>query len=256
MSGASKQRLDKELLERGLIESRQKAQELIKSGKVTLNGKVERRPSTQVSSENVLEVTELPPFVSRAGEKLEGALRTWGEAGPDISGKAVLDIGASTGGFTDCVLQRGASEVTCVDVGHDQLHPKIKEDERVTSHEGLNARHLEPECFGILYDLIVLDVSFISQRSVLPAVLLQAADEAELISLVKPQFEVGKENVAKGGIVKDSKAREQALREVEAFINDQLGWKVVETITSQIEGSDGNQEFLLWAKKSSASPSC
>lgn len=236
-------RLDVALTERCLAESRTRAQELIKKALVTVNGKTVTKPSFAVEEKDTVLVSSsdrICPYVSRGGWKLEAALNAFLV---DPIGQTCLDIGASTGGFTDCLLKRGASKVYAVDSGRDQLHPSLRDDRRVISLENRNARYLSREDVPEAVSLAVMDVSFISQTKLYPALITLMKPEARLISLIKPQFEVGPSAVGKGGIVRDEKKREMAVKTVcetaayYGLVNEGI-------ITSPILGGDGNTEYL------------
>jgi 23S rRNA (cytidine1920-2'-O)/16S rRNA (cytidine1409-2'-O)-methyltransferase len=237
-----KPRLDRLLVERGLAPTREKAQALIMAGAVLVDGRKAAKPGQPLDAESRIEVLEQPPFVSRGGLKLAAAIAHFGIR---VASRICLDIGASTGGFTDCLLQRGAARVHAVDVGAGQLDWKIRNDPRVAVHEKLNARYLRPEDLGEPIDLAVCDVSFISATLILPAVapLLQPA--GEMVILVKPQFEVGKGQVGKGGIVREPELHQAACRRVDDAVR-QLGFETA-LIESPILGAKGNREFLLHA---------
>ncbi len=234
-------RLDRRLVDEGLAPSRSRARALIEAGVVTVGGRIVRKPADTVIGQ--LTVTGDPnPWVSRAGLKLDHALETF-ELTP--SGIA-LDVGASTGGFTEVLLARGAEQVYAVDVGHGQLSPKLAEDPRVTSIEGTNARNLTPGAVPTP-DWITVDLSFISLEKVLPAVLALANAGAVLVALVKPQFEAGPAHVGKGGIVRNSAVQGVVLSRVRTLLRD-LGWAIIGETQSPIEGGDGNREFLIAAR--------
>jgi 23S rRNA (cytidine1920-2'-O)/16S rRNA (cytidine1409-2'-O)-methyltransferase len=237
-----KTRLDRLLVERGLAATREKAQALIMAGAVLVDGRKAQKPGQAAAPGSRIEILEPPPFVSRAGLKLNAALDHFGIR---VAGRICLDVGASTGGFTDCLLQRGAARVHAVDVGSGQLDWKIRNDPRVVVREKLNARYLRPEHIGEAVDLAVCDVSFISVTLILPAVapLLQAG--GEMVILVKPQFEVGKGQVGKGGIVREPELQSAACRRVEESAR-QLGFETA-VMESPILGAEGNREFLLYA---------
>jgi 23S rRNA (cytidine1920-2'-O)/16S rRNA (cytidine1409-2'-O)-methyltransferase len=238
-----KVRLDVMLAERGLAESREKAQALVLAGEVLVDGVKARKPGQSVSPEADLKVLQRPLYVGRGGLKLEAAIDRFNI---QVSGRVCLDVGASTGGFTDCLLQRGAARVHAVDVGAGQLDWKIRTDPRVILHERVNARYLRYEDIGEPVGLAVCDVSFISMTFILPALgpLLQPA--GEMVILVKPQFEVGKEQVGKGGIVRDPVLHRSACERVESAVR-QMGYKT-DIIESPILGAEGNKEFLLYAR--------
>ena len=243
LGGMSKKRIDVLLVERGLFESRSKARAAIEAGGVRVDGLVVSKPSEAVSETADIEAVAAHPWVGRGALKLAHALDVW-----EISaaGKAVLDVGASTGGFTQVCLKDGARRVYAVDVGRGQLHPLVAGDPRVVNLEGLDARRLEPSHLTEPPQLIVCDASFIGLQKALPAALGLAAPGADLIALVKPQFEVGPERVGKGGVVKDEAARQDALEGVRRFLTAS-GWRVIAAVDSPVEGSDGNREYLLHA---------
>jgi 23S rRNA (cytidine1920-2'-O)/16S rRNA (cytidine1409-2'-O)-methyltransferase len=244
-----KTRLDKLLLERGLAASRERAQALILAGKVLVNGQKVEKAGTGVNAEAEIRLLgEELKYVSRGGLKLERALEHWQI---DVSGKACLDVGASTGGFTDCLLQHGAARVIAVDTGHGQLDFRLRQDARVRLLEKTNARYLTREQVGETVDLVVMDVSFISATLVLPAVVAAAFAESaggrQIIVLVKPQFEAGREQVGKGGIVRDPEAQSAAVEKVRQALRE-LKFAQTEVIESPILGAEGNREFLLYAR--------
>lgn len=232
-------------MERGLFESRAKARAAIEAGGVTADGRLVGKASEPIDETSELVATPAHPWVGRGALKLVHALDLWPVG---VEGQIVLDVGASTGGFTEVALARGAARVYAVDVGHGQLHPKLLSDPRVVSLEGLDARSLTDEEIPEPPSLIVTDVSFISLAKALPAALALAAPGAELVALVKPQFEVGPERVGKGGLVKDHAARADALAGARDFL-EASGWRVQSVADSPIAGGDGNREFLIWAKK-------
>ena len=235
-----KLRLDRALVERGLAPTREKAQALIMAGEVLLDGRKAAKSGQPVDSGSRVEVLAQPPFVSRGGLKLDRAIAHFGIP---VAGRVCLDIGASTGGFTDCLLQRGAARVHSVDVGVGQLDWKIRSDPRVVLHEKLNARYLRPEDLGEPIGLVVCDVSFISVTLIVPAVSEVLHPAGEMVILVKPQFEVGKGQVGKGGIVRDPELHQAACRRVDDAVR-LLGF-VTALIESPILGTEGNREFLL-----------
>jgi 23S rRNA (cytidine1920-2'-O)/16S rRNA (cytidine1409-2'-O)-methyltransferase len=243
---AQKERLDILVAARGLAESRTRAQALILAGQVVVDDQRVDKPGTLVSAEADIRLKgERLPYVSRGGLKLKGALEHFGL---DVRGKVCADIGASTGGFTDCLLQAGAERVHAIDVGYGQLHEKLRKDPRVRSRERVNARHLSDEDLPEPVEVVVIDVSFISLRQVLPAVLPRLKPGGLLIALVKPQFEVGREKVGKGGVVKDAQAREAAISGMAQFV-DELGLTVRGVIDSTLPGPAGNLEALLVAQR-------
>ena len=239
-------RLDRALAARGLARSRTEAQALIIAGQVRVDGRPADKASELVSDGAALTVEgERPPYVSRGGRKLAAALDAF--AVP-VAGRTALDVGASTGGFTDCLLQRGAARVVAVDAGHGQMAPAIAADPRVESREGVNARFLVPADFDTSFEFIVADLSFISLALVLPALAPLLHADGDMVVLVKPQFEVGASHLGKGGIVRDPELRERAVqRVVEAAIAQ--GLDVRGRLTSPILGGDGNEEYLLWLRR-------
>lgn len=238
----SRDRADRALLARGLFESRAKAQEAIAAGLVSVNGRVIGKASEQIGPDDEVSAAAPYPWVSRGGVKLERALDHFGF---DPASKICLDLGASTGGFTDVLLVRGAAQVLAVDVGHGQLHPRIAADQRVTSLEGLDARAVTAERLGARAELVVMDLSFISLRLVLPGVPALLAPGAGLAALIKPQFEVGRAFVDKG-LVRDADARQRACAAIATQLGE-LGFDCLGVINSPIAGGDGDQEFLVGA---------
>ncbi len=247
-------RLDLLLVERGLAASRERARALILAGRVLVREQKIDKPGTAVAEDSPIRLLgEDQPYVSRGGLKLAAALDHWQI---DATGRACLDVGASTGGFTDCMLQHGAAHVTAVDTGFGQIAMKLRNDPRVRLMERTNARLLEPGSLaaaptthdGSALTLLVMDVSFISATLVLPPVLAAAPTLAAAVILVKPQFEAGRQHVGKGGIVRDPAAHELAVDKVAECVRS-LGWQVVETIPSPITGAEGNREFLLYARR-------
>ena len=241
-----KERLDQALPRRGFCESRELAKRLILAGEVRvegMNGLL--KPGTQVEDDAMIFVKSRPKFVSRGGLKIEKALD---EFGIDVDGMVVLDAGASTGGFTDCVLQRGAAKVFAYDVGKNQLAWKIRNDERVVSREGINIRYMQPGDIGEQVDLVVIDVSFISLTLILPPVFQVLKPDGTVICLIKPQFELKKEQIGKGGIVREPELHEEAVEKISSFVCDDLGKSWHGLTQSPISGSNGNIEFLAWLK--------
>lgn len=237
-----KERIDKLLLERGLVKSRQQAQALVLEGAVLVNEQRVDKAGTRVETSATIRLKHSPqPYVSRGGLKLEKALDVFA---PDVTRWVCLDIGASTGGFTDCLLQRGAARVFAVDVGHNQLDWKLRNDARVVSIEGLNARYLRFADIGTTVDLITLDLSFISLTLILPVLRSFTKPATRLICLIKPQFEVGKEQVEAGGLVRDPRKHEQAIDKIKRAASD-LGYAILGVIESPIAGAEGNQEFFI-----------
>lgn len=244
MSGPEKsQRLDVELVQRGLAPSRAQAREAIEAGKVIVNGVPATKPGQVVASDATIEAVPLHPWVSRGGIKLAHALDVFGI---DVVGRHCLDIGSSTGGFTDVLLSRGASRVVAVDVGVGQLHPRLREDSRVVSLESTDARNLDAAMILAPPTLLVCDASFIGLAKLLTVPLSLAAAGAQLVALFKPQFEVGRENIGKGGIVTDLAATNAAAQALERWLGQQ-GWLVKQWADSPITGGDGNHERLFLA---------
>jgi 23S rRNA (cytidine1920-2'-O)/16S rRNA (cytidine1409-2'-O)-methyltransferase len=241
-------RLDLTLLERKLASTRTKAQELIRGGQVKVNGRLATRPGEKVEASDAIELLgQEHPYVSRGGLKLEAALHAFPVR---VEGKRILDVGQSTGGFSDCLLRAGASSVVGIEVGQGQLAESLRSDPRVTVLEKQDIRTVDAESIAPLFELAVADLSFISLRLVLPSLPALLSPNAELILLVKPQFEVGPENVGSGGIVRSAAIREAAVAKVEELcaLN---GFTVAGKIPSPLEGGDGNQEFLLHLRRAS-----
>ncbi|PPD43468.1 MAG: TlyA family rRNA (cytidine-2'-O)-methyltransferase [Methylocystis sp.] len=243
MMGAK--RADAALHERGFFESRAKAREAIEAGLVTVDGRLVTKPATPIAEGAQILASAPYPWVSRGGVKLAHALDVFGV---DPAGRFCLDVGASTGGFTDVLLARGARHVMAVDVGHGQLHEKLRGDARVTSMEGQDARTLTQAQLGEAPTLIVMDASFISLAALLPNVLSLAASQAELVALIKPQFEAGRA-ATKKGVVRDEKIHADVCEKARADIETQ-GWRVCGVTPSPICGGDGNREFLIRADRS------
>jgi 23S rRNA (cytidine1920-2'-O)/16S rRNA (cytidine1409-2'-O)-methyltransferase len=242
-----KRRVDTLLVERGLAESRARAQALVLAGLVWSAGQRLDKPGTSLAADTPLEVHGREhPWVSRGGVKLAHALDQFAI---DPAGAVALDIGASTGGFTDVLLTRGARRVYAVDVGHGQLAWKLRQDARVTVLERANARHLAREQIPEAPELIVCDASFISLTIVLPAALALAAPAARLVALIKPQFEVGKGKVGKGGVVRDPALHREVCERITAWLEAQPGWRVAGLTESPIQGPEGNIEFLVYARR-------
>ncbi len=237
----TKARLDRLLVERGLAESREKAQALILAGQVLVNGEKAGKPGHTVPCESPVSLLAPLQYVSRGGLKLEAALDGFGI---DVRGKVCLDIGASTGGFTDCLLQRGAARVYAVDVGAGQLDWRLRQDARVVVREELNARYLTWDAVGEPVDLVTCDVSFISATLILPALPPLLRDRSEIVVLAKPQFEAGRSQVGKGGIVRDPQVHVQVVEKVSRAIRE-LGFRKVESMESPVLGAKGNREFLV-----------
>jgi 23S rRNA (cytidine1920-2'-O)/16S rRNA (cytidine1409-2'-O)-methyltransferase len=247
-----RERLDVLLVTRGLADSRARAQARILAGDVVVDDHRVDKPGTQVAVDAVIRLKgEGLRWVSRGGLKLDKALEAWPLV--DVKGAVCVDVGASTGGFTDVLLQRGAARVFAVDVGRGQLHEKLRQDPRVTSLEKTHIKTLARGALDPAPRVAVVDVSFISLQQVLPALVPHLAPTAELVTLVKPQFEVGKDKVGKGGIVRDEAARAKAVDDVVATAVS-LGLTHAGTITSPIEGADGNVEFLCWFRRDACAP--
>jgi len=242
MKRSEKIRLDQLLVDRGLVESREKARALILAGQVLVEGQRSDKPGHSIASDSRVELLERMPYVSRGGFKLAAALDHFSI---DVKGMTCVDIGASTGGFTDVLLQRGAARVWALDVGHGQLDWKIRNDPRVVVMEGVNARTISPADLPQKFDLVTCDVSFISATLVIPSIARLLTPEAAMIVLVKPQFEVRREQVGKGGIVRDPELHRSACDRVRGAA-EALGFKT-DIIESPILGAEGNREFLLYA---------
>lgn len=241
-------RADLLLVRRGLAASRERARSMIAGGLVSVDGVVMTRPARRLAA--AADVTVSAPdmaWVSRAALKLIGGLDAFPQIDP--SGLHCVDNGASTGGFTEVLLSRGAAHVVAVDVGHGQIHPRLADDPRVESREGVNARSLTANDFTTPPELIVCDASFISLAKVLPAVMRVSAPGAGLLALIKPQFEVGRAAIGKGGVVRDAKAARDAVAMVENWLAADMGWQMIGTTPSPIDGQDGNREFLLAGRK-------
>ena len=239
-----RERIDKLLVERGLAESRTKAQAMVMAGVVLVNEQRVEKPSEQIAPESQIRIKRADDptsrYVGRGGLKLEAALR---EFQIDARGLICLDVGASTGGFTDCLLQNGAAKVFAIDVGHNQIDWRLRNDPRVEVREGVNARYLDRKDFAVNFDLVVIDVSFISVTKILAAIVPLLKPDASLVVLIKPQFEVGRGEVGSGGIVRDKEKRIKAIDHVNEFAST-LGLKTNQTIESPITGAEGNIEYL------------
>jgi 23S rRNA (cytidine1920-2'-O)/16S rRNA (cytidine1409-2'-O)-methyltransferase len=246
---AKKERLDRLLVDRELVESREQARRLIMAGQVLVNEQVVDKPGHLVPADAEIRLRQALKHVSRGGLKLEAALQEFDIA---VSGYTVVDVGASTGGFTDCLLQRGAARVYAVDVGYGQLAWKLRQDERVVSLERTNIRYLEELPGGVLADLAVIDASFIGLSLVLPATLRLLKPRGEIVALIKPQFEAGPANVGKGGVVRDSKIHRQVI-EATIELAHQHGLSVAGLTVSPAPGPAGNIEFLIWLGRGSVS---
>jgi 23S rRNA (cytidine1920-2'-O)/16S rRNA (cytidine1409-2'-O)-methyltransferase len=238
------ERIDKLLVDRGIASTRTKAQALVMSGVVLVDEQLVNKPSETFSCDASIRLKggddAALKYVGRGGLKLEAALN---EFHIDVAGLICLDVGASTGGFTDCLLQHGARRVVAIDVGHNQLDWKLRNDPRVDSREGVNARYLKADDFDEKFDLAVIDVAFISARKILPAVIPLLSESGRIVTLIKPQFEVGKGEVGKGGIVSDPEKHRRVIEEVNRAAED-LDLKLAGVIEAPIRGADGNLEFL------------
>jgi len=244
-----KMRLDKLLLSRQMVPTREKAQALVLAGRVLVNEQKIDKPGSSVTEDAAIRILgDDLRYVSRGGFKLEAALRYWKI---DLTGRFCLDVGASTGGFTDCMLQHGAARVLAIDTGYGQIAQKLRDDPRVTLMERTNARHIKPGDLPRDISFLGMDVSFISATLILPAVIPAAFGQVEAnaacVVLVKPQFEAGREHIGKGGIVRDPAAHQIAIRKVRACV-ESLGGEGIEVTDSPILGAEGNREFLLYAR--------
>lgn len=240
-----KERLDKLLVDRGLVSSRERARALIMEGKVFVDGKACTKPGTFITSNNIEIKGEDLPYVSRGGLKLDAAIRYFNV---DPGDKIAMDVGSSTGGFTDCLLKHGAKRVYCIDVGYGQLAWKLRIDPRVIVLEKTNIRYLKREAIPEPIDIATIDVSFISLRMVLPRVYEFLNSGGEVLALVKPQFEVGKGEVGRGGIVRDEEKRLKAIHDI-SDVATRIGFHVIGSFRSPIEGQKGNVEYFLYLKK-------
>lgn len=240
-----KQRLDILVATQGLCDSREQAQRLILAGEVSVKGQVITKPGTKVDDALPISIKNKPKYVSRGGLKLEGALKAFPVS---VEGKICLDIGSSTGGFTDCLLQNGALRVHAVDVGTNQLVWKLRNDPRVIVREQFNARYMQPEDLGEPVQLIVSDVSFISLTKILPAAYRCLAEGGDLLVLIKPQFELQPEDIGPGGIVRDPKLHQRAIDKIRTFVTQELGKQWMGLADSPIKGMEGNREFLAWLR--------
>ncbi len=241
---SGKSRLDVALVERGLFDSREKARRAIMAAQVLLDGHPSTKPGTLIPADARLEVTAKEKYVGRGGYKLEAALDSFHI---DPAGRICADFGASTGGFTDCLLQRGAAKVFALDVGHGQLDWRLRQDPRVDVREGVNVRHINPDDLDPLPDLAVADVSFISLTLIFPAVFALLPPESDMVVLIKPQFELSKADVGRGGIVREESDRLRAVDRIRTYIENS-GRRWISLITSPITGRDGNVEYLAHLK--------
>jgi 23S rRNA (cytidine1920-2'-O)/16S rRNA (cytidine1409-2'-O)-methyltransferase len=240
-------RLDQELVTRSLAQSREEAKRLILAGEVLVSGHVADKPAIKVNDESQIIVKERPKYVSRGGLKLERAIE---EFDIDVKGKIALDIGSSTGGFTDCLLQNGALKVYAFDVGTNQLAWKLRQDARVVVREQFNCRNLTIKDLGQSPDIIVADVSFISLTKLLDPAVGTLSENGDLVVLIKPQFELQREQVSRGGIVKDPGLHRESIDKVISFASDKCGMKCMGQTESPIKGASGNIEFLAWLRHS------
>lgn len=241
----AKIRLDVLLATRGLAQSREQAQRLILAGEVKVNGHPAGKPGVKIDEDSPIEIKNKPRYVSRGGLKLEGALQAF-PVSPQ--GKVCLDIGSSTGGFTDCLLQHGAIRVHAVDVGTNQLVWKLRNDPRVIVREQFNARYMTSEDIGEQVALIVSDVSFISLTKILPAAFPLLEPDGDMLVLVKPQFELQPADIGAGGIVRDPALHQRAVESIRRFVTEELERQWMGCVDSPITGTDGNKEFLAWLK--------
>jgi 23S rRNA (cytidine1920-2'-O)/16S rRNA (cytidine1409-2'-O)-methyltransferase len=239
-------RLDQLAVQQGLAESREKAQRLIRAGLVRVGGHPQTKPGHLYPDDTILETEAADRFVSRGGEKLETAFVHFPI---DVTDRVAVDVGASTGGFTDCLLQHGAKKVYALDVGHGQLHWKLRNDPRVVVFEGINARRLDADMFPDHPTFAVVDVSFISLSLILPALISVLSTPAQLVTLIKPQFEAGREQVGKNGVVRDPAVHQEVVDRIKRFGEQELNLVCSGVCESAIKGPAGNIEFLAWWKK-------
>ena len=247
MNKAKKARIDQTLVERGFFASRERAQRAIMAGEVRVGDRIFAKAAELIEIDAPISVVQPPQFASRGALKLGGALDFFGV---EIKGKTALDIGSSTGGFTDCLLQRGAAKLFAVDVGHGQLAWKLRNDPRVTVMEKVNARFLSREDIPEVADLCVIDVSFISLTLILPRAFELIAPEGMILALIKPQFELQRKDVGRGGIVREPALHEKAQQKIVKFV-EEANYHVVGLVPSTITGTDGNQEFFICIRKRS-----
>ncbi|MBI5408269.1 MAG: TlyA family RNA methyltransferase [Nitrospirae bacterium] len=245
MSSEKKVRLDQLLFDRGLVESREKAKALILEGKVLVNGIVVDKAGARISPDDSLNVEGKMPYVSRGGLKLEHALTSFNI---DVTDKIAMDVGASTGGFSDCLLQRGAKKIYAIDVGYGQFDWILRDNEKVILLERTNIRHLDNDLVFDEIDIAAIDVSFISLLKVIPKALEFLKPSGEIVALIKPQFEVGRKNVGKGGVVRDEEKRLEAVENIKRE-SEKLGLEVRGLTTSPIKGPKGNVEYLIYLRK-------
>jgi len=247
MNKAKRARIDQILIQRGLFASRERAQRAIMAGEVRVGDRVFAKAAELIEIDAPISIVQPPQFASRGASKLGGALDFFGV---EVKGKIALDIGSSTGGFTDCLLQRGAAKLFAVDVGHGQLAWKLRNDPRVTVMEKVNARFLSREDIPEVADLCVIDVSFISLTLILPRAFELIAPEGMILALIKPQFELQRKDVGRGGIVRGPALHEKAQQKIVKFV-EEANYHVVGLVPSTITGTDGNQEFFIWIRKRS-----
>lgn len=243
----NKKRIDVTLTEKGLVQSRQRARAMIMAGKVFVDGAMVDKPGAMISgSQRIVLKADDVPYVGRGGLKLQQAIQ---KTGICIKGFTCLDVGAATGGFTDCLLQNGAAHVFAVDVGYGQLAWKLRQDDRVTVIERTNIRYMPKDALPCAVDLVTIDVSFISLKIVVPEVIKFMAKKAAILALIKPQFEVGKGQVGKGGVVRDPAMHQAVIRDLSTFFAD-IGFETAALVASPILGPKGNQEFIIYLKPS------
>ena len=243
----AKERLDVLVVTRGLAESREQAQRLVLSGDVFVNGHPHCKAGMKLDVDSEVTVRQRSRYVSRGGEKLEGAFRAF--PGWTVDGLCGVDIGASTGGFTDCLLAHGATHVVAVDVGRGQLHARLRADSRVTVMERFNVRHLKPDDLPYAPAFAVFDVSFISLELVMPPVVASLLPGAQLITLIKPQFEAGRSEVGKGGVVRDQEVRDRVVEKIRLFGENKLSLQCLGCVESPLTGPAGNVEYLAWWRR-------
>ncbi|MBR6394871.1 MAG: TlyA family RNA methyltransferase [Ruminococcus sp.] len=243
-------RLDSKLVEKGIARSRERAKEMIKAGNVTVNGNIVTKSAYEVSDEDEIASSEQELYVGRGALKLEKAVKAFNI---DLSSRVCLDIGASTGGFTDYMLKQGASKVYAVDVGHGQLAESLRNNTKVVNMEGTDIRKLSAEDFDSSIDFVCTDVSFISLKLIIPKILEIASDNADIVLLIKPQFEAGRKDIGKGGIVKDKKVHIRVLTDIDSFIQQQ-GAAASEYTFSPVKGGSGNIEYLVHIIKKAGTP--
>ncbi|UCH80638.1 MAG: TlyA family RNA methyltransferase [Nitrospiraceae bacterium] len=240
-----KERLDRVLFDKGLVDSREKAKALILEGGVSVNGTVVDKAGTQVRPDDVISLARKMPYVSRGGLKLEHALKEFEIV---VKNKVAMDVGASTGGFTDCLLQNGAAKVYAIDVGYGQIDLKLRNDDRVSVIEKTNIRYMKREIIHNDIDIATIDVSFISLLKVIPRIMEFLTPEGEIVALIKPQFEAGRKDVGKGGVVKDERVHRTVIEKIKTA-SEGMGMEVLGTTPSPVKGPKGNIEFLIYMRK-------